>query len=115
MALPQVLDAFGSVVLNASGAGTVTLAPESFRTWNVTSINVRTDQGITVTPVPQCTVYLGTASPGQIVAQTWMGNRSTASGGDILVQSSQPLFVEWVNGIPGSRATVSLYGTMTMR
>ncbi|NUR38807.1 MAG: hypothetical protein HOV73_01805 [Streptomyces sp.] len=111
----QVLDESASVVLDASGNGTVTLQPESFRTWTVTSINVRTDQAITAAPVPQATVYLGDRSPGQIVAQTWMGNRSTAGGSSLLVQPSQPLIVEWTNGVPGSRATVSLYGTMSMR
>lgn len=109
------LDEQGSVTLDASGNGTVTLQPDSFRTWNVTSINVRTSQGVTTTPVPQCTVYLGDKSPGQIVAQTWMGNRATAGGTPLMVQPSQLLIVEWTNGVVGSLATVSLYGTMDMR
>lgn len=109
----QVLDAQGSVTLDGSGYGYVTLAPESFRTWTVTTMNVRTDQGPTDTPVPQCVVYLG-AVGGQIVAQTWMGNQSTATG-STLVQPSQPLITEWRNGVPGSTATVWLYGTMEMR
>ena len=111
----QILDESGSVVLDASGNGIVTLQPDAFRTWTVTGINVRTDQGVTTTPVPQCTVYLGDRSPGQIVAQTWMGNRATAGGSPVLVQPSQNLIVEWANGVPSSRATVSLYGTMAMR
>jgi hypothetical protein len=113
--MDQVLDEQASVVLDASGNGSVTLQPAAFRTWNVTSINVRTTQGITQTPVPQATVYLGDKSPGQIVAQTWMGNRATAGGSPILVQPSQVLIVEWTNGVVGTRATVSLYGTMSMR
>jgi surface antigen len=112
---PQILDEYGSVTLNASGTGTVTLAPDSWQTWNVTSINVRTDQGVTTTPVPQCTVYLGSKGPGQIVAQTWMGNRASAGGSPVLVQPSQSLIVEWTNGVVGSVATVSLYGTQDMR
>lgn len=111
---PQVLDEQGSVTLDGSGNGTVTLAPESFRTWQVTTINVRTTQGITEVPVPQCTVYLGSIGDGSIVAQTWMGNRATAQG-NTLVQPSQPLIIQWTNGVPGSVATVSLYGTMSMR
>lgn len=110
----QILDDGDKVVLNASGNGTVTLAPESFRTWNVTTINVRTTQGVTQTPVPQCTVYLGSIGDEQIIAQTWMGNRATAIGSAI-VQPSQPLIVQWTNGVPGTTATVSLYGTMSMR
>lgn len=111
----QVLDEAASVVLDATGAGTVVLQPDSFRTWTVTSINVRTSQGVTATPVPQATVYLGDASPGQIVAQTWMGNRATAGGSPLVVQPSQRLIVEWTNGVPGSTATASLYGQMSMR
>ena len=112
--MDQVLDKDGRVTLDASGNGTVTLQPEGFRTWRVTTINVRTDQGITTTPIPQCTVYLGAKGDWNIVAQTWMGNRSTAVG-DITVQPSQPLIVEWTNGVAGTHATVSLYGTQSMR
>jgi hypothetical protein len=110
----QVLDTAGTVTLDASGNGTVTLQPAGFRTWRVTTINVRTDQGVTVTPVPQCTVYLGNKEDGSIIAQTWMGNRATAVG-DITVQPSQPLIVEWTNGVPAAHATVSVYGTQSMR
>jgi hypothetical protein len=112
--MTDVLDESGHVVLDGSGYGVVSLAPKSFRTWQVTTINVRTDQGVTQAPVPQCTVYLGSIGDGQIVAQTWMGSRATATG-TTLVQPSQPLIIEWTNGVAGSRATVSLYGTMSMR
>lgn len=112
--MDQVLDKDGKVTLDASGNGTVTLQPEGFRTWRVTVINVRTTQGVTATPIPQCTVYLGSKGDGQIVAQTYMGNRSTATG-DITVQPSQPLLIEWTNGVPGTVATASLYGTQSMR
>lgn len=112
--MDQVLDKDGKVVLDASGNGTVTLQPEGFRTWRVTVINVRTTQGVTTTPIPQCTVYLGAKGDGNIVAQTYMGNRSTATG-DVTVQPSQPLLIEWTNGVAGTTATVSLYGTQSMR
>lgn len=111
--MSQQLDEQGFVTLNASGYGVVLLAPESFRTWTVTAINVRTSQTPTQTPVPQCTVYRGGLG-GTIIAQTWMGNRSTAVGREV-VQPSQPLAVEWANGVPGSTATVYLSGTMDMR
>ena len=110
----QILDIYGSVTLDANGYGVVSLNPEGFRTWVVTTTSVRTDQAIDAAPVPQCTVYLGSIGPGQIIAQTWMGNRATATGRTV-VQPSQPLITEWTNGIPGSLATVSLYGTMSMR
>ena len=110
----QMLDTYKTVVLNGSGAGTVTLAPDSFRTWRIQTINVRTSQAPTQTPIPQCTIYLGSQGDGQILAQTWNGSRATATG-DTLVQPSQPLIVRWENGVPGTSATVSIYGTMEMR
>lgn len=110
----QQLDTFASVVLDASGNGQVSLAPESFRTWTVTHLNVRTTQGPTQTPVPQCTVYLGMVGDSNILSQTWNGSRSTAVGATV-VQPSQPLIIRWENGVAGTTATVSVYGTMEMR
>lgn len=110
----QVLDAQNSVVLDGTGAGILIFSPEAFRTWVVTTINVRTDQAPTVTPVPQVTVWLGQVN-GLMVAQSWMGNRATAGGSPVTVQPSQPLVVQWANGVPGSRASAFLYGTMSMR
>lgn len=111
--MSERLEASGYVTLDASGYGTVTLQPPAFRTWTVTTVNVRTDQAPDVTPVPQCTVYRGGVG-GQIIAQTYMGNRSTATGREV-VQPSEPLVTEWTNGVPGSRATVYVGGTMDMR
>lgn len=110
---PQQLAEQASVVLNGAGYGYVQLAPESFRTWTVTTINVRTSQGTTQTPVPQCTVYRGSLG-GEIIAQTWMGNRATARGEEF-IQPSQPVFVEWTNGVAGTTATAYLSGTIGMR
>lgn len=112
--MSQQLDVYATVVLDASGNGSVSLAPESFRTWTVTSMSVRTSQGPTVTPIPQCTIYLGAKGVGNILSQTWNGSRATANG-RTTVQPSQPLIVEWENGVPGSSATVSIFGTMDMR
>lgn len=110
---PQQIDAFGSVTLNGAGYGVVELAPPSYMTWTVTGINVATDQGPTETPVPRCIVYRGSVG-GTVVAQTWMGNGSTAVG-STFVQPSQPLVIEWQNGVPGSRATAWLDGIFAMR
>lgn len=110
----QPLDEQGNVTLNASGYGTVVFQPDSFRTWTVTSINVLTNQGATQTPVPRVKVYLGGIG-GRVIAQSWMGNGATASGGDEDVQPSQQLVVEWSAGIPGTVATAYLSGSMYMR
>lgn len=110
----QTLDTYGTVTLDGSGNGTVTLTPDSFRTWQVTRISVRTSQGPTDTPVPQCTVYLGSQGDGQIIDQTWTGSRDT-SDTTIIVQPSQPLIFVWENGVAATTATASVFGTMDMR
>lgn len=112
-AAAQQLDAFAAVDLDANGQGTAYLQPPSFQAWTVTSININTSQGPTETPVPRCVVYRGDVG-GQVVAQTWMGNGSTAVG-TLYVQPSQRLAVRWTGGVPGSRATVWLDGTFTLR
>lgn len=109
----QQLDENDSVVLDASGYGYVTFQPESFRTWTVESVNVRTSQGVTDTPIPQVTVYRGGLG-GEILAQSYMGSRTTAVG-SATVQPSQLLVVEWTNGIAGTTATAWVNGTMEMR
>lgn len=108
------LDEQESVTLNASGYGIVTFQPPGYRTWTVTAINVLTDQGATVTPVPRCKAYLGGLG-GRVIAQTWMGNGATAGGSPEQVQPSQQLVIEWTGGVPGTRATAYLSGTMDMR
>jgi hypothetical protein len=110
----QQLDTYDSVTLDGAGNGQVTLAPDAFRIWTITHLNVRTSQGPTETPIPQCTVYRGAVSDGNILSQTWNGSRATATGA-ATIQPSEPLIVRWENGVPGSTATVSLYGTMEMR
>jgi hypothetical protein len=102
-----------SVVLDANGYGTVSFQPPSFRTWTVESVNVRTSQAVTDTPIPQVTVYRGGVG-GEILAQSYMGNRATAVG-STTVQPSQLLVVEWTDGIPGTTASAWLNGTMVMR
>lgn len=113
--MADLLDTYATVVLNASGNGTVILTPDAFRMWVVTALNVRTSQAPTVSPVPQCTVYLGMVGDGNIICQTWNGSRASASGTPIHVQPSQPLIVTWENGVPGTSATASIYGSMSMR
>jgi hypothetical protein len=111
--VPDQLAEVDAVTLDGAGHGTVTLQPPGYRMWRITTINVRTDQAPTATPVPRCTVYLGGVG-GLIIAQTWMGSGATATG-DLTVQPSMPVVIEWTGGVPGSRATVYLYGTMDMR
>lgn len=107
------LSTYGSTVLDATGMGTVVLTPTAMLDWRVTRMAVKTSQGVTETPIPQCTVYLGAPSDGNIIDQTWTGSRD-ASDCDILVRHGTSLFFMWENGVPGSTATATLYGTQSL-
>lgn len=108
------LDTYGTVTLNASGGGTVTLTPTAMLNWRVIRMAVKTSQGPTVTPVPQCTVYLNSVSDGNIIDQTWTGSRDT-SDCDILVVHGASLIFVWENGVSGTSATASIYGTQSLK
>ncbi|WP_333758795.1 hypothetical protein [Streptomyces sp. ISBFB 2968] len=107
------LDTYGSTILDGTGMGTVTLTPTATLNWRVTRMAVKTSQGPTDTPIPQCTVFLGAPSDGNIIDQTWTGSRDT-SDCDILVQYGTRLYFMWENGIPGTSATASIYGTQSL-
>lgn len=108
------LSTYGTVTLDASGYGMVSLSPSGMVDWRITRIAVRTSQGPMDTPVPTCTVYLGTVSDGDIIDQTWTGSRDV-SDCDVLVQHGTSLITVWEGGVPGSSATVSLYGSQGLR
>lgn len=81
-----LLRASGTVVLNASGNGVISLSPDNARQrWEVTSVVVSTNQAATATVVPVATVALNTSditvlSSGNNLGQSWSGNQDTFSG-----------------------------------
>lgn len=76
----------GSVKLDSTGNGVVTLDPENARQrWEVTSVVVSTNQSATATTVPVATVAKNTAiasqlSQGNNGGQSWSGNQDTFAG-----------------------------------
>jgi len=109
-----LLNTYGSVTLDAKGYGQVILNPTAMMDWTITRIAVKTTQGTTDTPVPTCTVYLGSVSDGDIVDQTWTGSRDV-SDCNFVVPYGTPLIFEWVGGIAGTTATASVIGTQALR
>lgn len=107
------LSTYGSVVLDGTGMGTVVLSPTAMLDWRVTRMAVKTSQGTTDTPIPQCTVFLGVPSDGNIIDQTWTGSRDV-SDCDIAVLHGTSLYFMWENGIPGTTATATVYGTQAL-
>ena len=76
----------GSVKLDATGNGVITLDPENARQrWEVTSVVVGTSQSATATTVPVATVAKNTSiasqlSQGNNGGQSWSGNQDTFAG-----------------------------------
>jgi hypothetical protein len=76
----------GTVVLNASGQGTIYFTPDSARQrWVINQVVVTTNQAFNAGTVPTVTLALNsnditTMSDGNNLGQTWSGNQDTYSG-----------------------------------
>ena len=76
----------GSVTLNSSGQGVITLDPASARErWEVRSVVVQTNQAATATVVPVATVGKNTTILSQLsqsnnLGQSWAGNQDVFTG-----------------------------------
>jgi hypothetical protein len=106
----------GSVILDASGNGTLYFDPDNAnQRWEVTGIVVSTNQGM-VTPYPVATVYVGPeTSPGNSQGATASGNQDTFGSGCIDVGNADQLAIVWTGGVPGTRAFAQLSGTKYTR
>ena len=108
------LDTYGVVTLTGTGRGVVSLTPSGMLSWTVTRMAVRTSQTPSQIPVPQCTVYLNSIADGNIVDQTYSGSRDT-SDCNLTIQHGSKLIFVWENGINGTTATASIYGTQELQ
>jgi hypothetical protein len=98
-----------SVVLDASGNGTVTLVPNRLETWFVTSTAVRVTSN---TKEPTATTYVGAVADGNTLSSTFSGSRDSSPEQQTL-QPGQPLLCQWSGGDPGATATLTVLGTVT--
>lgn len=108
------LDAIGTVVLDASGNGTVVLRPgNAHESWTITSTVVRT---VTAVKNPVCQTFVGSSGVvgGQAVDTTYTGNNDS-SDTKIEVNEGSFLTVVWTGGDVGTQASVSVRGTRTQR
>lgn len=109
----------GSVVLDASGNGTVYLLPDNaWQTWDIARIAVRTNQAMTATPFPLAEVFIGVAPvPSASLGATYSGQNDQydPAGGPIHIGAADALTIVWTGGIPGTIATVTVTGTKTLR
>jgi hypothetical protein len=112
--LPKV----GTVQLNASGAGTVTLRPDVGQYWVPTLVRVATRNSNS--PKPYCAVYQGSLTLTQIgdtsafLDDTFSGNSDVSSiiSGTV-TQYGEAITAIWSGGIPGDIATLTVSGVTT--
>lgn len=100
------LDVAQSVVLNASGNGSVKLGPTSTRAvWHVTNAAVTVSSN---TLEPQAILYQNTKA-SKLAGTNTGSNDSTNL--DVWVRNGF-ILCEWTGGDPGATATLFLYGTI---
>lgn len=84
-----ILTKAGQVTLDASGNGVIIFDPDNAnQRWEVTNIDVSTNQNGTATTVPMVTIALDTVDLATLASQnqrgsTWSGNQDQWSGGTI--------------------------------
>lgn len=102
--------------LDASGNGTVTLAPEvHWDQWEVTRVNVKTSQPSGTSPVPTAEVYLNDPAVfDNHHGGTRDGDLDVAQG-LIIVNAGDQLLVVFTGGRPGDTAFASAHGKYRRR
>jgi hypothetical protein len=102
----------GSVVLDASGNGTVRFAPAGEQ-WSVTGVSVSASSN---TKEATATMYKDYIGQQYRIAGTYAG--STGDTNDLSTPipfvDGQPLYVQWIGGDVGATATAIVYGYKTV-
>lgn len=107
------LQVSGSVQLNASGGGTVTLKPDVGQFWTPRFVRVATlNQSA---PLPYCAVYHGAVTVRNqttFIDDTYMGNGDTSSiVAGTVTQFGEAITAVWSGGTPGDTAVLTVYGS----
>lgn len=89
--------------------GSVALVPPGTERWHITRYAIVTNQSASSTTVPVCSIYTESISDLNLVDSTFTGNRDSGDC-DIWLEKGQPIIAEWVDGVNGSIATLSLFG-----
>lgn len=98
-----------TVVLDATGAGTVALGPvHGPPKWHVTKVTVRTSRPGRP-PIPTFDLYLGAQTTDGYQESTYDGSYDV-SDVDMTVFKGQQIIGVWTGGQAGDVATMSLYG-----
>jgi len=112
------LNETGTVVLDASGNGTVQLSPNgSNEHWLPTLASVKASSA---TNEASCKIYIGQSiNDSNFVSGTFTGSSGDASdqvsGFDIWHRGNRYIFAVWAGGDVGATATLTLSGTKEFR
>jgi hypothetical protein len=105
------LTAGKSVTLDATGAGTITLGPDSNAgpaNWRITGVIVQTDRPGQA-PIPRVQFYRDTIDPTNSLGLSHDGSFGQATA-DELITRGQSLICVWTGGQSGDTATLTLSG-----
>lgn len=97
------------VTLNASGTGSCFVVPNGTERWHVTRVAVITNQVVTVTTIPSCGVYMDSVADANLYDKTYTGSQDSTDS-DIWLEKGQRLYAEWLDGVPGTIGTLSVFG-----
>lgn len=105
--IPLVADA--SVVLNASGNGTVSFGPvNQFQVWKPSSAACQTSTNVKE-PVFKLFQGIGT-DPAKFIGGSYTGSNDNATISGITLYPGMRLTAQWLSGDVGATGTVTLYG-----
>lgn len=79
-----------SVVLDGTGAGTVSASVPWGQDWTVTTVTTSTDQAATTMPYPVCKVYRGAAVDANLLAATYSGQLDSARANERFLPGGRP-------------------------
>jgi len=103
-----------SVVLNASGTGSVTIGPSVTGPrgqWNVTGLVAQTTRPGQA-PIPRFQAYRNEANPQYSLGLTYDGSFASATADEVVLPGQTLVFV-WSGGQSGDVATVVVTGTVS--
>jgi hypothetical protein len=105
------LEQSGSVLLDASGNGTVEILVPYSQRWRITRITVSTV--IQIPPIPRCVVYRNSIAASSIVDGTYTGSQDTSDmNSPTVFEGGEKIVVRWTAGTVGDTATVNIAGTL---
>lgn len=106
----EQLTASASVVIGASGSGTVVIGPNVVRErWAPTYATVSTSTQVLEA---KCSLYLGIGTtPGTLLGASRTGSSGDTFGfGPFELQAGQSIVAVWTGGDVGATATINIFG-----